>query len=124
VLGNPTPKGRPRFTRRGIAYTPKKTKEAETNFLAQAVEHKPTMPLHGALCVEMKIYKPKPKSKSKKVHYWTTRPDLDNYVKILDSLNGVFWLDDSQIVRMVAEKNYGEPARTEIKISQMEIKTG
>jgi Holliday junction resolvase RusA-like endonuclease len=64
----------------------------------------------------MRVYKPKPKSKPKKVIHWTTRPDLDNFIKILDALNGVFWVDDSQIIRIDATKQYGEPARTEIEI--------
>ncbi len=119
IFGEPTPKGRPRFTRRGIIFTPKKTKDAENNFLAQAVKYKPEKPLEGALFVKIRIYKPKPKSKPKKVYFWTTRPDLDNYIKILDALNGVFWLDDSQIVKIEAEKQYGDTARTEIEIYEM-----
>lgn len=119
VYGEPVAKGRPRFTKRGFAYTPKKTREAQDNFLAQAVKHKPKKPLKGALRVIMKCYKPKPKSKPKKVKYWITRPDLDNFVKILDSLNGVFWIDDSQIIKIEASKEYGEPARTEITIYKL-----
>ena len=116
VLTQPVPKGRPRFTRRGFAYTPKETKIAEANFLAQAVRYAPEKPLQEALKVSLKFFKPKPKSKPKKVIHWTTKPDLDNFIKILDSLNGVFWLDDSQIVEIYATKEYGEPARTEIEI--------
>jgi Holliday junction resolvase RusA-like endonuclease len=35
----------------------------------------------------------------------TLRGDLDNYVKLtLDALNGVAWVDDRQVVRIVAAK--------------------
>jgi len=119
ILGLPVPKGRPRFSKRGFAYTPKETRRAENNFLAQAYDHAPEKPLEGPLKVIMKIYKPKPKSKPKKVIYWTTKPDLDNFVKLLDALNGVFWVDDSQIVRLEAEKNYDFQARTEIEIHEI-----
>lgn len=119
ILGLPVAKGRPRFTKRGFAYTPKKTREAEDGFLAQAIKHAPEKPLEGALKVVMRVYKPKPKSKPKKVKCWTTRPDLDNFVKILDSLNGVFWGDDSQIICILATKEYGSPARTEIEIHEV-----
>lgn len=120
VLGLPVAKGRPRFSKKGFAYTPKKTKDAEESFLTQAFSYAPDKPLDCALKVVMRTYKPKPKSKSKKVVHWTTRPDLDNFIKILDALNGVFWIDDSQIVRIEASKDYGEPARTEIEIWTLE----
>ena len=122
VKGLPVAKGRPRFAMRGkfaTIYTPKKTKDAEENFLAQAVKYAPKKPLEGPLSVIMQIYKPKPKSKPKKIFFWTTKPDLDNFIKILDALNGVFWLDDSQIVEIRAKKYYGEPARTEIQIFEL-----
>ena len=39
----------------------------------------------------------------------TGRPDLDNLVKALtDACNGIVWRDDAQIVRLMAEKRYGE----------------
>lgn len=116
IYGAPTPKARPRFTKRGFAYTDKKTKEAEGNFLAQAVKYKPKEPLTGALKVVIGVYKPKPKSKPKKCIHWTTKPDLDNFIKLLDCLNGIFWKDDAQIKHIEATKEYGEPARTEIEI--------
>lgn len=38
------------------------------------------------------------------------KPDADNYLKIVDALNGVVWKDDSQIVRAVVTKYYsGQP---------------
>lgn len=38
------------------------------------------------------------------------KPDADNYLKIVDALNGVVWRDDSLIVRAVVTKVYsGEP---------------
>ena len=46
------------------------------------------------------------------------RPDLDNMAKaVLDSLNGVAWVDDSQVSRLVVEKSYGTEARTTVRIS-------
>ena len=119
IKGEPVPKGRPRFTRRGFAYTPKKTRDAERMFLSQAIKHAPEKPLEGALSIQIKFFKPKPKSKPKNVIHWTTRPDLDNFIKIIDALNGVFWLDDSQIVEMYATKEYGDPARTEIIMEEI-----
>lgn len=121
ILVNPVPKARPRFTRKGFCYTPKDTKIAEENLLAQAVKYAPEKPFDCAVEVHLKFFKPKPKSKPKKVKYWITKPDLDNFCKtILDSFNKVFWLDDSQVVKIVASKEYGEPARTEVQIFEYE----
>jgi Holliday junction resolvase RusA-like endonuclease len=42
-------------------------------------------------------------------HYHTKRPDLDNLVKsVKDALTGVIWKDDAQIIRLTAEKRYGQ----------------
>jgi crossover junction endodeoxyribonuclease RusA len=50
-------------------------------------------PLLGDVFVTMRVYRP------------AKRGDLDNYTKVLmDSLNGVAYADDSQIVRIVAER--------------------
>ena len=120
VYSDPVAKGRPRFARRGgfiATYTPKKTKDAENNFLAQAVQFRPEKPLEGALEVNMAFSRLKPKSKPKKIVHCITKPDLDNFQKmVLDSLNGVFWHDDAQIIRITAEKKYGESAYTDVKI--------
>ena len=37
----------------------------------------------------------------------TKKPDVDNVAKsVLDALNGVAWLDDSQVVRLEISKSY------------------
>lgn len=47
----------------------------------------------------------------------TTRPDLDNLFKALtDSLNGLIWEDDSQIVQFEAKKTYESGSGTGPKI--------
>jgi Holliday junction resolvase RusA-like endonuclease len=120
VYGKPVPKGRPRFTRSGFAYTPKETREAEQGFLAQAIAFKPEKPFEKALKVSMIFSMIKPKSKPKKVKYWTTKPDLDNFIKLVDSMNGVFWVSDAQIVEISAKKIYGDSDYTEIEIIELE----
>lgn len=38
------------------------------------------------------------------------KPDIDNLVKLVgDSLNGIAYKDDSQIVEVMAVKKYGKP---------------
>jgi len=46
------------------------------------------------------------------------RCDLDNCAKaVLDALNGVAWVDDTQVARLVVEKSYGVEGRTTVRIS-------
>jgi len=48
-----------------------------------------------------------------------SRPDLSNYVKFLeDALNGVVWMDDAQIVKLVALKDYSDNPRVELTIQR------
>ena len=43
---------------------------------------------------------------------------MDNAAKaVLDSLNGIAWLDDSQVSRLVVEKSYGKEGRTTVRIT-------
>jgi Holliday junction resolvase RusA-like endonuclease len=120
VFEEPYPKGRPQVAMRGkfpTVYTPKKTKEAEQRFIAQAMKFKPETPLEGALSVIINYYKVKPKSYSKSIEHWTQKTDLDNLIKLtLDAMNKIFFQDDSQIVELKSTKQFGEPARTEIFI--------
>ena len=119
VFGLPVPKGRPRFTRKGFAYTPSNTREAERDFKVQALQFKPNKPLEGPIRLVVNVFKPKPKSKKKSIVHMTTRPDLDNYIKLVeDAMNGIFFKDDSQIVEIHATKSYGD-ARTEIELSEV-----
>jgi len=46
------------------------------------------------------------------------RCDVDNAAKAcLDALNGVAFVDDSQVAKLVVEKSYGTEARTTVRIS-------
>ena len=128
IPGECVPKGRPRFTRTGRAYTPAKTKNYEALVKHYAYQLN-IEPLKGALKVELIVYKAVPKSYSKikranclkNKHLPQVKPDLDNYIKsVLDALNGVLFDDDNQICELVAKKLYGEEPKVELKIEKME----
>jgi len=125
VEAQPVPKGRPRFTTRGkfpMAYTDAKTRDAEDNFAAQSVKYKPELPIEGAIKLTLTFASIKPKSKPKKIKHWTTRPDLDNFIKLVkDALNKIFWVDDSQIVEVQAKKIYDINSYTEVEIEPLEV---
>ena len=52
----------------------------------------------------------------------TKKPDLDNVAKIvLDSLNGIAYSDDSQIVKLNIEKHYSENPRVEVTLYEVDV---
>ena len=64
------------------------------------------------------FYFDRPRSLSKRITEKSTRPDLDKLVRALgDALAGICYERDSQINRIVAQKEYGSPARTEVTIT-------
>ena len=131
VLGEPIAKGRPKFFRRGEfmgTYTPNKTKTAENDFLKQALLSSPDKPIGGAISLDLKIYRSIPKSFSNKkkrlvdhgILLPTTKPDIDNYAKlVLDAMNSIFWNDDKQVVRLSAVKQYSSNPRIEVELIEL-----
>ena len=123
IYGTPTAKGRPKAARRGrfvSMYTPEETKLAEESFIAQAIKHRPDTPLEGPLRVLIRFYKTKPKSYPKKKKDWIQKPDIDNLIKlVLDSMNRIFFKDDSQVVSIFSSKEFSDTPRTEVEIQKV-----
>jgi Holliday junction resolvase RusA-like endonuclease len=85
-------------------------------------------PLPGPIEVEIAFYFPRPASKVWKtkpmpLEVKTSKPDLDNLAKaVMDSLNGVCWIDDAQVCRIVLSKWIvagGDPVQSVIKIKEV-----
>lgn len=113
---DPVAKGRPRFSRRGQAYTPDKTRRFEADVKKIARRHRPTTPMTGAIQVTLIFNMRRPKACKRA--FPSVRPDIDNLSKaIMDALSD-FWLDDGQIVNLSARKNYGSPS---IQVSILEF---
>ncbi len=111
-------KRRVRFTKRGTAYTDKKTRE-EMRMIAQSYDG-PCF--DGPLAVLVNVYKPTPKGIRKAIPF-TTRPDADNVLKaLLDGLNGIAFNDDAQVVLATVIKRDRLPGgRTGISYEIREI---
>lgn len=128
IEGIPVPQLRPRAARMGNSirlYDPKKTSDYKKYVKLTAKQQWASKPLEGALRVNMDVYRQIPKSTSKKRRKLKNerkirpivKPDIDNYTKgILDSLNGVVWKDDSQVVSLIANKYYSDNPRVEIEV--------
>lgn len=98
--GKPAVKQRPRMTRRGRAYTPAATHEAERNIADQYQG-----PLfENPVQIQIRYSKDHQQifiEETDWVAIKTLRGDIDNYLKLtMDALNGVAWVDDS-IVKSV-----------------------
>lgn len=99
--GDPVPKGRPRMTRQGRAYTPKRTHQYEVAVGNAWISLSPR-PVAFTSRVAVTV----------KVRERVYPADLDNYVKIvLDALNGLAWADDQQvsIIHAIIERGSKEP---------------
>lgn len=120
VAGKPVGKARPRFTRRGFAYTPEKTVRYEAAVRAACIE---AMRAQGVqkrvgvpLAIKCEFFFEPPKSWSKKRRELLVgecrpmphKPDIDNLIKaVLDACNGIAYHDDAAVVEVNAKKRYG-----------------
>lgn len=99
VPGKPIPKARPRMVRdkegNPHTYTPPRTKAYEELI---GWSYKGQKRYEGPVRIVVTIHEGNG-------HH----ADVDNYVKSLDGLNGVAWLDDKQVVRIEAEVFRGSP---------------
>lgn len=135
VQGKVQAKQRPRFNRySGKTYTPNETIAYE-NWVKDcyfrsisSIDNKPT---DKPLKVKIISYYEVPRSASKKkklqmLHneiFPTIKPDTDNIAKsILDSLNGIAYLDDKQVVKLEVEKYYSQVSSVSVMIEEIEAK--
>lgn len=122
IPGEPVPKGRPRFTRDGRTYTPKKTArhEAEVKLAWKRCGYAPFQagtPIR--MDVRFTMQMPKSWSGKKRAAIDGTpcvkHVDLDNLLKtVQDALNGLAFADDSQVVMITADKRWGQEGQTEV----------
>ena len=113
IPGKPVAQGRVRFARRGkftTAYDPEESATYKNWVKVQLMDagvkmFAPDIPLHLSMVVF--VHRPASVSRKKRPEP-VTKPDLDNYIKILsDSCNG-FIFEDQQIVSITARKTYVE----------------
>ena len=142
VIGLPQPAGSKRafpFKRRdgklGVAVSdnnPKAKDWKQAVASAAHAAHNGSGLLDGPLEVKMLFFLPRPKGhyrtgrnagtlRESAPLFPTGRPDTQKLARgTTDALTKVIWRDDSQIVKEVLQKHYGEPARCEITITPLE----
>lgn len=127
VAGDPVPQPRPRVTTQGgfaRAYVPAKHPvHAYRSSLAAAARAAGAVVHEDGVEVVIDFVCGRPKSHLRKSGVKPDAPrwprfDLDNASKaVLDSLTGVCWHDDAQVLRLVASKVYGTEGRTTVRIT-------
>ena len=131
IPGKIQAKQRPRFSKSGIVYTPKETRVYE-NFVRVCYSDYANQykwePYSGQIRAEVEVFIQVPQSDSKLKKQTkligeirpTIKPDCDNLAKsILDSLNGLAYQDDKQVVELEVKKFYAE--QPEVKVKLMEV---
>lgn len=134
VLGKPAHQQRYRhFRKENFSGTYDPSKEDKKDFLWVATKNKPDIPFDCPLEVTIDLFFPRPKTHYRNGKYsdqlkdnapkWhTSKPDSDNLAKfVMDSLNKLFWRDDSIICSLIVYKRYSETPRTEILINNMNL---
>lgn len=124
----PVAKGRPRTARMGgrvVTYTPDKTRSAEKQ-IAMEARIANIRPVLAPTSVFIEFGIPMPTSWSEKRRNEQlglpvmTRPDIDNYVKlVMDALDGIAWPDDNQVYRVDAQKVYAEKGYINMRIEYL-----
>lgn len=127
----PQTKERPRQGRaygsgQRIFYTPPKTRKFEK---AVADEVQEQMRLHGWMPFPKELplhahvrFTFGVKDTKKWQRFKTSRIDLDNAIKgIFDSLNGIVYPDDAQIVIITALKGYGRLDQIDIELRELSV---
>ena len=127
IPGKVQAKQRPRFNGK-FAYTQRETVAYENWVKTCYLEkYKGQKLLEKPLKVKIIAYYDIPKSTSKKKQkmmldneiFPTIKPDADNIAKsILDSLNGIAYLDDKQVVKLIVEKYYSKSANVTVMIEE------
>lgn len=132
VLGTPKPQARARhYNRGGFSGTYDPSKGDKESFLSIIHQKAPREPITGPIQLTIVFYMPRPKGhygsgkkqcllKDSAPEFHTGRPDIDNIIKFYqDSMNKVFWKDDSQICWIEAQKKYSERPRTHLIIQTL-----
>ena len=132
IPGKPMGKQRPKFARMGNyvkTYTPKETVNYEQWVRFCFKEAGGKFMDYPYIEVDVDAYFPIPKSFSKKKRQEalddnikpTTKPDLDNILKVVtDALCGVAFSDDRIITQVSMYKQYAEEPRVEVTLLYVE----
>jgi Holliday junction resolvase RusA-like endonuclease len=111
IQEEPIPKARSRvvFNNGKVhSYTPERTRVAQDLIRLRCMRHQDScFGEHIPVKLTIVLYRTKSKWLSKKETMPCRKPDLDNYIKLIqDSINGLLVVDDAQITSLSAKKRW------------------
>lgn len=129
VFGVPIPKGSTKaFMRPGMRYPVVTADNAKTKPWAQQVTAT-ALPLRqdplweGPVSIRVLFQMPKPKGLPKRrFSFHLRKPDEDKLLRnVKDALKGIFYYDDSQVVRAYIQKQYAEIPSMIVQIQELGV---
>lgn len=119
-------KERPRHRQGGVPYTPKRTRDFE-KAIGTGTRKVMSAPLACPIEITIDIIEAMPKSMTQdervlaeEALVFPTRGDLDNKVKaVTDGMNGAAYIDDAQIVTIIASRRYGKADKITVTLRQV-----
>ena len=130
IPGEPMGKARPRMTKTGFIYTPKKTVNYETLIRELFIIKYPDFqPIEGPVEMSLTAWLKMPKTSKKKIEAMesgeirpTKKPDMSNILKsVEDALNNLAYNDDKQIVELILKKHFSNRPRIELEIAEIDV---
>lgn len=124
VHGRPQPQGSKRHVGNGrMVESSKNLRPWRQQVTDTAFVECGRMPYSGngteAIAITVWFYFARPKSAKKRL-YPTVKPDIDKCLRaILDSLTGICYKDDAQVVQVRTEKSYSDMERVEIEVAEL-----
>ena len=127
VNGEPQGKARPRFTRGGRTYTPKKTvlyEESIRNAFQNAGGQLTELPVQVSITAYYKIPVSASKARATQMDSGEImplkKPDTDNVAKaVCDALNGYAYKDDAQVCVLHVKKMYSRDPMIVVSVSEI-----
>ena len=132
IKGKPIAKKRPRFARVGRYVKTYNSQETEESRWLWEATHQIDRTYQGPVSMTCDFVFERPKShfgtgrnaeklKPSAPEHHVQKPDADNCLKFVkDCLNGHAYGDDCQVVTVTARKRWGDTARTEIEMSEVQ----
>ena len=113
--GTPVPQGSMKVINGHILHSQGSALAVWRSTIALAARFAGAKPVEGAIGIEIIFRVRRPKTVKR--DYPTVAPDLDKYIRgVLDSLTGIAYRDDAQVIDIKAKKVYSDEPGADIKI--------